>query len=750
VSEGNGIFTFDPGTDFQDLAAGQTRQVQFTYSVTDSHNAVSTETVTVTVTGIDVYLSIDDITVNEAAGVAVFTVTLSNSVNGGVSVNWSTSDDTAFDVSDYSADADVLSFVGNAGETQTITITLTEDLTVEAVEQFLVNLSNAQATGQNVLIADGQGVATIVDNLPPEIDELSLALDTGTPGDLITAYPVLTGSLSDADQTESSYQIQIDYNNDGISDLSLTTDELFTIDLGDYLPDGEVTVQVRAGEWEPLLNADIYGDWTALTFTYDSVLNEATPFISGLTLANDTDTPGDLISSDATVTGQIIDDGTNSEYLLQIDLDNDGSVDVNVPQVVGQQFTYDLGTKIGAGVHTIGVRALGLPAEDSGYIYGVWSTLTFTYDVPLEVNASIDGLELVDDTGIDDDQITIDPELTGTVTTTEDYADFTVEIDFQNDGSVETTTSLDQNGIFSFDPTASISAGQNIIAVRLVDNTTGAVGDWTTISFELFDLPVYTLSNESVQISQDTLAEIPIVAMAEYRDHISVEIITQPLHGSVTNTTNEDLTRTFTYTPDENYTGTDTLTYSVTDVLGNTTTATITFTMFANEAPTTVADEVEAYGDEPLTINVLENDSDADTDSFSLISVSDPLFGTLEIEPAGSDPGTIIYTANEYFVGQETLTYTIEDEHGRTTTGTLIIHITQRPDPEITDFGLLNDTEYSGDMITEDASVRGRVTSTRDLAYVRIEIDYDGDEIADVTTVINVTEIDSFRYDTGQ
>ena len=52
VNNDDGTFTFNPGTDFQDLAEGEARQVSFTYTATDSHGAVSnTATVTVTVTG---------------------------------------------------------------------------------------------------------------------------------------------------------------------------------------------------------------------------------------------------------------------------------------------------------------------------------------------------------------------------------------------------------------------------------------------------------------------------------------------------------------------------------------------------------------------------------------------------------------------------------------------------------------------------------------------------------------------------
>ena len=50
----DGTFTFNPGTDFQSLKAGESETVSFTYQTKDSHDAVSgLATVTITVTGID-------------------------------------------------------------------------------------------------------------------------------------------------------------------------------------------------------------------------------------------------------------------------------------------------------------------------------------------------------------------------------------------------------------------------------------------------------------------------------------------------------------------------------------------------------------------------------------------------------------------------------------------------------------------------------------------------------------------------
>ena len=51
VNNGNGTFTFNPGGDFQDLAAGQTRNVSFTYRANDGLANSTVATVTITVTG---------------------------------------------------------------------------------------------------------------------------------------------------------------------------------------------------------------------------------------------------------------------------------------------------------------------------------------------------------------------------------------------------------------------------------------------------------------------------------------------------------------------------------------------------------------------------------------------------------------------------------------------------------------------------------------------------------------------------
>ncbi|AFY28282.1 Calx-beta domain-containing protein [Cyanobium gracile] len=110
-------------------------------------------------------LSIDDVTVTEGDSgtkLAVFTVTLSNAVAGGVSVNYATANGTATVGSDYVNNFGTINFTGTAGETKTVSVTINGDSTIEDDETFVVNLSGLTKAG--VTIADSQGVGTITND----------------------------------------------------------------------------------------------------------------------------------------------------------------------------------------------------------------------------------------------------------------------------------------------------------------------------------------------------------------------------------------------------------------------------------------------------------------------------------------------------------------------------------------------------------------------------------------------------------
>lgn len=107
-------------------------------------------------------ITINDVTVGEAAGTATFTVTLSAANTA--TVNYASENATATAGSDYTAVSGVLNF--DSGLSQIITVPVLDDTVFESAESFNLNLSGA--TGAT--IADPQGVGTITDNdIPPGI-----------------------------------------------------------------------------------------------------------------------------------------------------------------------------------------------------------------------------------------------------------------------------------------------------------------------------------------------------------------------------------------------------------------------------------------------------------------------------------------------------------------------------------------------------------------------------------------------------
>ncbi|MFK7820552.1 MAG: Calx-beta domain-containing protein, partial [Planctomycetaceae bacterium] len=86
-------------------------------------------------------LSIADVEVNEGDGTADVTVTMTGSSASTVTVDYSTSDGTATAFGDYSETTGTLSF--NAAGSQTITVSIANDTSVETLESFNITLDNA-------------------------------------------------------------------------------------------------------------------------------------------------------------------------------------------------------------------------------------------------------------------------------------------------------------------------------------------------------------------------------------------------------------------------------------------------------------------------------------------------------------------------------------------------------------------------------------------------------------------------------
>ena len=155
---------------------------------------------------------------------------------------------------------------------------------------------------------------------------------------------------------------------------------------------------------------------------------------------------------------------------------------------------------------------------------------------------------------------------------------------------------------------------------------------------------------------------------------LGVGLRTNGAHGKTTKTHDS-----VTYTPKAGFWGTDTFTYIVADGrLGHATgTVTVTVTPPANFPPKAVDDNVSTRAGQPVSINVLTNDTDAEGDAIAITATSLPANGKRSREGA-----TITYTPKPGFVGTDTLRYAIVDSQKGTDVGRLNITVLPESAPE--------------------------------------------------------------------
>jgi hypothetical protein len=105
---------------------------------------------------------IGDITVNEGDGTATFTAThVGLDTSGPFTVNFQTLDGTATAGTDYTATSGTLSFNGTVGDTEQITVPITDDTNFEGDETFIVQFTGS--SDPTVVISD-TATGTIADN----------------------------------------------------------------------------------------------------------------------------------------------------------------------------------------------------------------------------------------------------------------------------------------------------------------------------------------------------------------------------------------------------------------------------------------------------------------------------------------------------------------------------------------------------------------------------------------------------------
>ena len=206
-------------------------------------------------------LSIDDVTVNEAAGTMTFTVTLDAASGLPVTVDYTSAATGTAEAADFTATSGTLNFA--AGVTsQTITVAITNDNVYEGSENFHVNLS----TPTNATITDSQGVGTILDDGTgpggTDDDRPTVSINDATVTEGTDAHAVFTLTLGNPTDFDTELSLSLHDITANIGTDTGTTAGLEYFDgttwqplVGSVtIPAGETSLQVRTTITDDLID----------------------------------------------------------------------------------------------------------------------------------------------------------------------------------------------------------------------------------------------------------------------------------------------------------------------------------------------------------------------------------------------------------------------------------------------------------------------------------------------------------------
>ncbi|WP_316861143.1 Ig-like domain-containing protein [uncultured Cohaesibacter sp.] len=671
----DGSYSFDPGTDFDDLAVDETRTVTFDFTADDGNGSTDTGTVTIVVTGTNdaptaVDLSATSVDENDASGAVIGTVT---TTDADTSDNHSyTVSDTRFEVVDDGSGNMVLklkdgvSLDHESEPTVTVSITTDDGHSGTHSESFTIDV-----TDLNEAVTAGDAAETTSENVTLSSSVTATDLD----GDAISYS--LDGQPTEGHVTfnaDGSYSFDpgTDFDDLAVDETRTVTFD-FTADDGNGSTDtGTVTIVVTGTNDAP----------TAVDLSATSVdENDASGAVIGTVTTTDADTSDNHSYTVSDTRFEVVDDGSGNMVLklkdgVSLDHESEPTVTVSITTDDGHGGTHSESFTIDVTDLNEAVTA-GDAAETTSENVTLSSSVTATDLDGDAISYSLDGQPTEGhvtfnadgsysfDPGTDFDDLAVDETRTVTF-------DFTAD---DGNGSTDTgTVTIVVTGTNDAPTAVDLSA----TSVDENDASGAVIGTVTTTDADTSDNHSYTVSDTRFEVVDDGSGNMVL----KLKDGVSLDHESEP-------------TVTVSITTDDGHGGThsESFTIDVTDL---------------NEAVTAYGGTVTGSENTILTGNAYATDPDGDSITFSL--VSQPSEGTVTMSSDGAssfDPGTDF---DDLAVGESrtvSFQYQADDGNGSTSVATVNIVVTGTNDAPTAIF-------VSNDVIDENDSgaIVGTLTTT--------------------------------------
>ena len=639
ILDSNGTVTFNAATE---------GEYTLNYTFQDEHNATASGTHTVTVTLSDAPVAVDDLSNTTAEDTPkVLSVTANDS-----------DDNTA--LTDLSVTISTQPSHGSVVVESDKTITYSPDGNYTGSDSFVYKITDEDSGFDT---ADVNITVSAVNDAPTSVNDSNTTLED----------TAITLSVMSNDSDVDGDDFNITAVTDG-SNGTVTTDSSTVT----YSPDGNYT------------GSD--------SFTYtisDGVLTSTSTVSITVSAVND---------APIAVNDSII---LNEDELTEITnlLDNDTDVDSGDTKTITSVSSSVAGATVSLSGNTVSYTS----AQDYN------GTDSFTYTMSdaagLEDNATVTlTVTNINDAPVvgtsNNYSIKKGADLNITVSATDVDSDAVLSLTAAS-ATNATVTILDSNGTVTFN---AATEGEYTLNYTFQDEHNATASGTHTVTVTLSDAPV-AVDDLSNTTAEDTPKVLSVTANDSDDNtaltDLSVTISTQPSHGSVV----VESDKTITYSPDGNYTGSDSFVYKITDEDSGFDTADVNITVSAvNDAPTSVNDSNTTLEDTAITLSVMSNDSDVDGDDFNITAVTDGSNGTVT-----TDSSTVTYSPDGNYTGSDSFTYTISDGV-LTSTSTVSITVSAVNDAPIAvnDSIILNEDELTEitNLLDNDTDVDSGDTKT--------------------------------------